>query len=188
VNLIKDEIDNKEVIPLNEWKTGKTEEWQTGSKDKMKQCITQMDARTAALVARDWPQLERFAKRYLQDCKGVFDSENYSYAYEDIAMANMELNNPAAALEASERCIDVYYANAGCHVTKVRALAKLLRLSEARSEFEIAERLIVHLIEINEENLHKTSDPSEYGIALRKVYSSKGNKLRALQKLLDSIR
>ena len=164
---------------------------QGGSKDKvewMNECISQLDERTAAFVARDWTQLERLAKRYLQDCKGVFDSENYSGAYEDIASANIELNNPLAALAASERCIDVYYANAGCHVSKIRALIKLSRLSEAHSEFEIAEKLIVHLIEINEENIRKTSDPSEHGIALKKFYSSKNNKLKALQKLLDSIR
>jgi hypothetical protein len=156
---------------------------QTGSKDNMEQCTTQMNERAAALVAQDWPQLERLAKRYLQDCKGVFDSENYSTAYEEIAMANLQLNNPAATLVASEKCIDIFYANSGCHVNKVQALIKLKRFAEARTEFGIAERLVGYLIESNEKDLHVASHP-----VYKKLYSSKDRNLRAQKSLLDRIR
>lgn len=156
---------------------------QTGSEDNMEHCTNQMNERTAAFVARDWPQLERLAKRYLQDCKGVFDSENYSNAYLDIAIANIQLNNSAAALAASETCIDIFYANSGCHTQKVLALIKVKRFAEARTEFEIAERLVGYLIERNERDLREASQP-----VYKEFYSSKDYNLKAQKSLLDSIR
>lgn len=159
---------------------------QGGPNDRVEwknQCITQFKERTAALVARDWPQLERLAKRYLQDCKGAFGSEDYSIAYEHIAIANMRLNNPTAALAASAECIDTFYGNAGCHVEKVEALIYLERLAEAHTEFKIAERLVTHLIEVNERALREAYEPSE-----KRLYSSKDNHLRSLKEFLDSIR
>ncbi len=148
VNLIKDEIDNKEVIPLNEWKTGKTEEWQTGSKDKVNRCITMMNERTAAVAAQDWSHLERLANRYLQDCKGVFDSENYSWGYLHLAIAYRQRDNAMAALEASEKCIDVFYANSGCHVEKVEALLKLGRQSEDALHSRLQKSLLLTLLRL----------------------------------------
>jgi len=156
---------------------------QADSQDKKRECITLLEEQTAALTAEDWTHLEKLAKRYLQDCKEVSDSENYSFAHESIAIANIRLNNPAAALEASKTCIDVYYTNVGCHVTKIRALINLQRVSDARASFEIAERLVAHVIEINERDLHETSDPLE-----KKVYAAKEHYLNAQKGLLDSIR
>lgn len=156
---------------------------QTASKEKAQHCVTQMNERAAAIAAEDWLQLDRLAKRYLQDCKGVFDSENYSNAYLDIASANIRLNNPEAALAASETCIDIFYANSGCHVRKVQALIKLKRFVEARTEFEIAERLVVYLIERNERDLREAST-----IGDKELYYSKDNYLKAQKSLLNSIR
>jgi S1-C subfamily serine protease len=183
VNLIKDEIDNKEVIPLNEWKTGKTEEWQTGSKDKVNRCITIMKERAAALATQDWSYLERLANRYLQNCEGSLDSEDYSEAYCHLAMAHMNRDNAMAALEASEKCIDVFYANFGCHVEKVRALLYLGRQSEARTAFEIAEKIAAHVIKINERKLSEASQP-----LYKELYSSKQRMLEAQKSHLDSLR
>jgi hypothetical protein len=155
-----------------------------GFRDKAEwknQCYTQIAEQTAALAARDWPQLERLAKRYLQDCKAAHDSETCSKAYENIATANIQLNNPIAALAASNECIYTFYGNAGCHVKKVEALIYLERLAEAQTEFKIAERLLAHLIKVNERALRKY-EPSENGL-----YSIKGSYLRVQKELLDAI-
>lgn len=156
---------------------------QAGNEEKARQCTTQINEQTAALVAQDWPQLERLAKRYLQDCKGVFDSEAYSGAYENIAIANMKLGNAAVALAASEKCIGVFYANSSCHVQKVQALIKLERLTEAHNELEIAERLVAHLIDNNERLLREASHP-----IYKELYSSKLQNLKAQKAFLDRIR
>ena len=156
---------------------------QTASKEKAQQCVTQMGEQTAALVARDWPQLERLAKRYLQDCKGVFGSELYSDAYLHIAIANIQLDDSAAALAASETCIDIFYANSGCHVQKVLALIKLKRFAEALTESEIAEKLVDYLIKRNERDLREASQPVD-----KELYSSKDDNLKAQKSLLNSIR
>lgn len=156
---------------------------QTASEEKVQQCVTHMNERTAALAARDWFQLERLAKRYIQDCKGVLGSEDYSWAYYHIATANIQINNATAALAASEECIDIFYANAGCHVLKVDALIKLDRFAEARTEFEIAERLVPYLIKKNEGDLSETSDPLK-----KRLYSAKDDFLRSQQEVLDLIR
>lgn len=156
---------------------------QSDSQDKKRECLTLLEERTAATDAKDWKQLEKLAKRYLQNCKGVDDSEWYSTGYENLGAANIQLNNAMAALTASETCIDIYYRNAGCHINKVQALIKLKRLSEARNSIEIAERLLAHVTDKNERDLRETSDPLK-----KEVYSSKQVHLNSLKRLLDSLR
>lgn len=156
---------------------------QTPSEEKLKQCIAEMNERTAAKVANDWLQLERLAKRYLRDRKGVMDSENYSNAHSDIAAANLQIGNAAAALAAIEECIDTFYANPGCHVDKVRALIELKQSAEARIQFGIAERLVDHLIQSNESDLRRASQSLE-----KELCESKGRNLNAQKSYLDSLR
>lgn len=156
---------------------------QAGNEEKARQCVTLIKEQTAALVARDWSQLERLAKQYLQDCKEVHDSEAYSGGYEHLAIANMYLGNEVAALAMSEKCINIFYGNSGCHVEKVQALIKLKRISEARDALEIAERLVAHLIDNNERHLHETHHP-----IYKELYSAKLYQLRAEKSLLEQIR
>lgn len=141
-----------------------------------------MNESTSALVAQDWRQLERLARRYIQDCKGVFDSENLSLAIENIVIANMELNNIKIALEESQKCIDSYYDNLGCHVLKIEALIKLNRIPEARDEFNVAKRLLGHQLEMNEQNQQRASSQIE-----KEIYSTNLGKLRALESKLSRL-
>ncbi len=139
--------------------------------------------RGEALGERDYPELDRIAKQYLKDCKDVSDSEEYSMAYLDLAIANMALNDSAAALAASQRCIDVFYSNAFCHVYKTWALINLKRSAEARTEFEIAEKLIVSLLEKNEKDLGAATEKHD-----KEWYSVTEENLKASRRLLEALR
>ena len=138
-------------------------------------CVEQINEQTAALVANDWPQLDRPAKHYIQSCWGAFDAADLSRAFENIATANFEMLRFLDALEAANSCIKTYYANPGCHLQKVRTLIALDRLVEARDSFRIAERLIKHSLSRNESDLHTARDSLE-----RELYLAKKKEYEAL--------
>jgi tetratricopeptide (TPR) repeat protein len=99
--------------------------------EKEDQCISLIKQSTAALVARDWDNLERINKDRLKYCKGVENSENLSEGYANIAIANNEQERPKLALDACESCIKTYYGNPSCHLEKAKALMKLGRKKES---------------------------------------------------------
>ena len=192
IDLIKDKLSIRKVIALKDAEIqthsvaiaqGEVKNEVKNKEEWMKECTSQINERTAALVVRDWTQLERLAKRFLQDCKGIIDTELYSSAYSDIAETNLQLSNPKAALAVSEKCIDLFYANSYCHLNKVRAFIKLKRFAEARTEFDIAEKLIGYLIQKTERELLEASHP-----VYKDLYSSKLLSLKAQRSHLDSIR
>lgn len=116
-------------------------------------CIAGINERTAALVAEDWQNLARISDNYLKTCKGVFDAEDFSGAYENMAGANIGLGNPKKALSAADSCIATYYANIGCHVQRAVALIALQRLPDARVALDRSEKLIAHRIEATTRDL-----------------------------------
>jgi len=161
------------------WSADATEE----SLAQKKTCIAQINQRTAALVSQDWSELERLAERYAKTCKNVFDEEDYSSAYEQIAIANVKLSNAKKALAASDSCIGISYSNSGCHLQKIEALIQLKRLADARSSLDKAERLIKHLMELNER------DQRDARTALDKeLFESRLNNLSAQQSHASAIR
>ncbi len=76
--------------------------------EKAEGCVSQIEQQTAALVAQDWSQLERLARRYIKDCEDVFSSEYNSQAHEYLSLALFYLGKFEAALAASETCINTY--------------------------------------------------------------------------------
>ena len=151
--------------------------------EKEHECRTLLRQRGEALTARDHAALDRLAKQYLRDCKEVSDAGEYSMAYLDLAMAHMAVNDAAAALEASERCIDVFYSNAFCHVYKTWALIDLERSAEARAEFETAEKLIGSLLEKNEKDLAAATEQQD-----KEWYAVIEENLKASRRLLETLR
>jgi tetratricopeptide (TPR) repeat protein len=146
-------------------------------------CIAQIKQRTAALVAQDWSALERLAERYAKICKNVFGEEDHSSAYEQMAIANVRLNNAKKALSASDSCINISYSNSGCHLQKIEALIMLKRLPDARATLDKAERLIRHLIDLNERDLRDART------ALNKeLFESRLNNLGAQQSHASALR
>ena len=128
---------------------------------KKEQCISLKKEQAAALVARDWENLERLAKDYIAKCKEVFSSQDLSGCFVDIAIANNELGKPRLALAAAEMCIEIYYGNPGCHIEKTRALIALGRKAEARKSLDISERLTRHALENAKRELESSSSEIE---------------------------
>jgi len=146
-------------------------------------CVVQLTQRTAAMVAEDWPELERLAERYVKTCKNVVQDEDYSLAYLDMAVANVQLNYARKALSASELCINIYYSNCGCHMQKIMALIALNRLTDARATLNKAERLIEHLIDVSDRDQGNGRSASEM-----ELLKSHRNNLSSQQRLAASIR
>ena len=146
-------------------------------------CIAGINERTAALVAEDWQSLERFAEKYIRTCKGMFDAEDFSGAYEAIADANIAIGNPKKAVAAADACIATFYANTGCHVQKSVALLELNRIPEARSALDRAEKLIVHKTETAMRDLRNAGQGQE-----KELVEANINMLRAQQAHATALR
>lgn len=124
-----------------------------------RQCTDQKYQRSAALVAEDWSALERLAEVYAKTCKDVYDNQDYSTAYEHVAIANVRMNNAKKALAASDTCINISYSNSGCHLQRIEALLKLARRSDAGAALETTERLVNHLISLAERDIKDAGTP-----------------------------
>lgn len=163
---------------------------QTTVKQKQQECVSLIKERTAAIVTRDWKQLEKIAKRYIQTCKSVHDSESIANAHMDLANAYSGLGNQSSALAATEACIDLFYASPSCHVYRVEFLLKLERRQDARAALTIAEKLVGYLIPTTEKDLQRTidSDQSELNTAMRTLYTAKLEQLRGLEDHIDWLR
>ena len=146
-------------------------------------CIEQITQRTAALVAQDWSELERLAERYVKTCKDVFDNQDYSEAYEQIAIANVRMSNAKKALAASDTCINITYSNSGCHLQKVEALLALTRRPEASTTLEGAERLVSHLISLTERDIRDARTPLD-----KELFESRLNNLNSQKEHAAALR
>lgn len=148
-----------------------------------RRCIDQINQRSAALVAEDWSALERLAEFYAKSCKDVFDNQDYSTAYEHVAIANVKMNNAKKALAASDMCINITYSNSGCHLQRVEALLKLARRPDAGAALEKAERLISHLISLTERDIKDAPTPLD-----KEVVESHLNNLNAQKRHAAALR
>ncbi|HJY05203.1 MAG TPA: hypothetical protein VJ323_02745 [Bryobacteraceae bacterium] len=145
-------------------------------------CAEQLEQRTAALLARDWLQLEILAKRYLHTCSGVVGSEKLADAHWSIAVAKLEAGQYPESLRASDDCIQVFNSNPGCHLAKTEALVGLKRLNEARAALEMTERLTEHLIESAERDHSVAQGAGE------EMYQARLNEFRGLLRGAEQIR
>ena len=160
------------------------------TKEQERRCYAWVTERAAARAAQDWPRLERLANQFIRDGKWLLDPalgpesyEMYSEAYEDLIDVYFMRDDFMAVLEASEKCINVFYANPRCHQFKVVALAILGRKAEARAACDIAERLVAYLIRVNERNLRQASQPVD-----KEKYSAKLEFLEMQKRLLEIMR
>jgi hypothetical protein len=152
------------------------------SHDSADRCVERIDERTSAYVTRDWQRLEVLARQYIVRCSGVVDIENVSDAYEDVVRAEFELKHFTAALQASDRCLNKWYSNAGCHVLRLQSLLALNRLNTARTELERSKKLVDHAIERASSGKPTINDPTQH-----EKNEATLNKLRALQELLAEL-
>lgn len=105
------------------------------------------------MQARDWEAMERFANAYIKRCAGIDRPRDFSTAHWEAAMAAMKLGRPASALKYLDRCIEVSYANAACHVEKIYVLISMQRTDEARKLHATANRLVNGQVEATERAL-----------------------------------
>jgi tetratricopeptide (TPR) repeat protein len=155
-----------------------------------KSCFAWVRERGAAHATKDYSRLERLANQFIRDCKWTLDpkfgpgsNEMYSDAYQDLAIIYSERGDFVAALEASEKGIDIFYENYGCHLQKVIALTFLGRKPQARTACDIAVRLLAYLIEGNERNLERASQPKD-----KERYSNKLEDLKKVKAFLELLR
>ncbi|WP_426212607.1 hypothetical protein, partial [Massilia sp. TWP1-3-3] len=96
------------------------------------ECEHQMNERGAAMAARDWVSMEKFANVFIKKCQRAATSIDISKAYWESSVAAEQLGRPAAALKYIDGCISVAYSNGTCHVQKVLVLKGMKRTEEAR--------------------------------------------------------
>lgn len=123
------------------------------SSDQLQACLHQQEERSAAIDARDWEAMERFANAYIKRCADIDRPRNYSTAHWEAAMAAMKLGRPASALKYLDACIKVSYANASCHVEKIYVLIRMKREHEARRLHATVSRLVNGQLEATERAL-----------------------------------
>lgn len=150
---------------------------------KEEQCISLTNERTAALTAEDWENLDRLARTYVANCKGVFEPHWLSGAYENIATANNAQEKFKHALVASDTCVKAYYSSPGCHIEKSRALMALGRKIECGKSLDISERLARHALEGAQRDLNRA-----YSELYKELYTAKISQNEAYLSLIDSMR
>lgn len=124
------------------------------SADRLQACLHQKQERNAAMQARDWEAMERFANAYIKRCAGIEQPPEFSSAHWEAAMAAIKLGRLANALTYLDRCIEISYANASCQVEKVYVLIRMQRTGEARKWHATVTRLVNGQMEATERAPH----------------------------------
>lgn len=174
-----EESDSEVAVRIKEKRLEK-EERELKKKEK---CISLKNEETAALVAKDWGNLDRLARAYTRECKGVFEAEWLSGAHENIAIANNAQGKYKNALVASNACAKAYYGSPGCHIQKSRALIALGEKTEAVKSLDISERLARHALEIAQHDLNQA-----YSELDKELYTSKIYQHNSYLDFIDSMR
>lgn len=150
---------------------------------KKEQCISLKNEETAALVAKDWENLDRLARIYVGECKDVFEAQWLSGAHENIAIANNAQGKFKYALVASNACVKAYYGSPGCHIQKSRALVALGEKAEAVKSLDISERLARHALEGAQHDLNQA-----YSELDKELYTSRISQHESYLYLIDAMR
>ena len=108
---------------------------------KTNYCTALVVQRTAAMAAKDWLAQEKFAVRYLNECKAVVDDEALSDADGATALARNMTHRFRSGLQAAQTCKSRYYANPTCHLELANALVGLGRIGEAKSAYAASEKI-----------------------------------------------
>lgn len=150
---------------------------------KKEQCISLKNEETVALVAKDWENLDRIAKSYVGQCKGVFEAEWLSVSHESIAIANNAQRKFKYALVASDACTKAYYGNPGCYIQKASALMSLGKKIESGKSIDIAERLAQYALEGARRDISQARSELH-----KEMYTARISRFESYLYLIDSIR
>ncbi len=153
------------------------------------ECVDLIRQRTAAFVASDWQNVDRMSVEFITYCDGVLGKDQLASAYENIAIANIEMGKPKEALNAAESCIKINYSEPGCHFAKARAFLQLGNIVEMRRSLDISEKLAQHRIEISNSKM-KYADTEGNMLVLKsevKKCESMLYAITALKKYFESV-
>ena len=114
---------------------------------EVNECEHQMNERGAAMAARDWVSMEKFANVFIKKCQRAATSIDIWKAYWESSVAAEQLGRPAAALKYIDGCISVAYSNGTCHVQKVLVLKGMKRTEEARRLIAPTSKLLASQLE-----------------------------------------
>lgn len=137
---------------------------------KDQQCISLTNEQTAALVARDWENLERLSKNYLVECGGFVTPEVLSSGAVNIPMANNALGRYKQALRTADECVKIYYGNPGCHIQKAQALFALGNKPDAIVVLEISGKIARHALEGAKHDLERARSEGKKELHRSSVY------------------
>lgn len=154
---------------------------------EMKDCIRQINERTAAIRMGDWAQLDTIARRFIQTCKHVSDRQEIANAYGSVASANFEMGHFEEALSQANAGIATHYLEPTNHVEKVKALYALAKISEGKEAWKRADHVLHLAIEDTRDNLQtsKSDLETEYLRSKASLYQSELAVLDKYHNLLE---
>ena len=123
-------------------------------------CIDNSSERLEALVARDWGQLIRLAKRDIALCRPIYSPEEISRIQAFITLAHSRSGNTREALQTADLCIRTFYPNTSCHLERSRSLLAIGKLQEGKRSIEVTRRLIEHAREDAKQRIDALANPS----------------------------
>ena len=164
------------------------EEPSPSSLQEITECTEQIKERTAALQMRDWPQVDRITRRFIQSCSGVSNRRDIASAYGDVAFANFEMGQFDEALAQANAGIATQYLEPSSHLEKVKALLALNKTTEAKEGFKVADHVFHLAIERNNAKLQtaRFDFERESHLVDSDLYKSKLYFLKSELKLLES--
>lgn len=153
------------------------------SAELKKYCIENIKQRTAALVAEDWNRLIAEANNYIRRCEKAFSSEDFANAYEQRAIGFNRLGQPNQSLQAVEFCLNIDYANTGCHINQAEALQLQGKFQDSLKSLDRADRLLTFSLQRLEREIQRPQDSQSKELA-----QSRYNEKLAQQRASASLR
>ncbi len=130
------------------------------------ECSTLFHQIHIAYDAKDWKNGEKLAERSVKVCSSAASAFPYfvSMSYSFLGNIQEQQSKWNAALKTADACIQLYYANAGCHNIRWVALGGLSRVKEGANEFIITRSVAQSTL---------STEPTPSDNALYKAYLAK---------------
>lgn len=122
-----------------------------------KACLALMDEQGTAADAGDSEAAIRLAQRLIRECK-TGTSRLDAIGHSRLALAHLGKGEHSKAAKAAAQCIQIYFSNEQCHLTRVEALFGGGRIEEGKAALRIAKRVARRSVEVAQESLQGEPD------------------------------
>ena len=103
------------------------------------ECLAAVTLTRSATEAKDWPNVQRLARRELELCNASkLPAYMRANSYSRLANAQFKLERYADALKAADDCVTMYYRSPTCHYLRYTSLVMLGRVDDALKEMQVA--------------------------------------------------